>query len=1181
MKKFVALLLTLLLVVTLYACDREEKTTTQKQTTQTTETTEDIDPTLTFEHTEITIFVGGTFELEPITNIKGDDVVTYVISDNTVLSFADGVFTGLKEGTVTITAKLKDYPDVQVTITVTVENEEKPDDETINIVYDLDGGYIVGEAINQIKRDDLPLTLPDAARAGHQFVGWYDNAKFEGDYLTELTEVEGDEITLYARWIVVQEYTIGYILNGGTNASENITKYTIRDLPITLHEPSRPGYIFRGWFTDKNFRHGPIEEITQAKNYSLYALWENTISQKQVLINSALADKDDGDTVEYKGIEYIVGENAFATLNEGFAVAEETVHIVGEFNENVTISTSKLTILGPNANIDPNVEERVEEAVIKGKITLDENVSDITINGLSFTENATITGLQNRNITFIYNYVHDTAQPTKNWQEGSGYDTGFFKFYSANDGNIINITVSYNRFENVPDANLNFARVRNVHVEGNTFKNFKRDAIRFDTGGFNHGELLFIHNTFENDELDGYNGIYFRIYGGDQNSPTTIRIENNRFSNIGSMDLTQYSGAISMRNYQEKSTEIIIEFNEFENCANFIHVRNNAAVHNHNDYPWSGRIRYNIFRGIPNVYYYKNWMGNDNENSNPTTMNFEYNYFEDNDGHPITDLSEYEDKILHVSSYANNYKTYEDYQEMLDNLKASKIKVYNKVERLNVGDELELDILVFPVILKNYQLVISSSDPNVIEVRKNGNLVAVDMGTATITVASKNNPEIKATFEITVPDPTGLEIHFEGPGALDIGEQLQLTPVVQVNDVNFTYEWSSSDETIATVDETGLVTAKSPGEVEITVGIKDESSHFTVTLVVYDGENTSDIIKYFLLNNKGIVSHHSIYYIGSDDGSRDYLNSFYLSVNNYLFETLDIERNMLSESEPNHSGRELASLEFITIHDTANSSPTANARANSNWVLNPSNTATSWHYTVGNDGWFQQLEDNIVGWHAGDGSRKFNLVDTGVIATSENPVVTINERGFFAFDGVESKILAPAVAQITEYGIYVTKGENGNYWMNESYYNTTYRKVVNQGGNYNSIGIETAVNNGSDVHWTWQKTAKLVAHLLDTHDLGLDRVMFHDSFSGKPCPRTMMTAGLEDEFFNLLQAEYEFIKNFSGFTIEFTSHNEDILDNNGRILNAPSETTTVSYTVTVTIGNVTESVTLYAIVQGQ
>ena len=122
---------------------------------------------------------------------------------------------------------------------------------------------------------------------------------------------------------------------------------------------------------------------------------------------------------------------------------------------------------------------------------------------------------------------------------------------------------------------------------------------------------------------------------------------------------------------------------------------------------------------------------------------------------------------------------------------------------------------------------------------------------------------------------------------------------------------------------------------------------------------------------------------------------------------------------------------------------------------------------------------------------------------------------------------------------------------------------------------------GSDVWLTWQYTAKFVAELLVKHNLTPDRVWFHNNFSNKPCPRTMMTAGLVEDFLELVYCEYEVAKYYSDYEITFESHNQDIMDNTGRIVEAPDLTTNVSYTVTVTKDGVSESVTLNTLVIGK
>ena len=58
-------------------------------------------------------------------------------------------------------------------------------------------------------------------------------------------------------------------------------------------------------------------------------------------------------------------------------------------------------------------------------------------------------------------------------------------------------------------------------------------------------------------------------------------------------------------------------------------------------------------------------------------------------------------------------------------------------------------------------------------------------------------------------------------------------------------------------------------------------------------------------------------------------------------------------------------------------------------------------------------------------------------------------------------------------------------------------------------------------------------------------------------------------------------KNYADYEIKFESHNTDIMDNTGRIVEAPEYTTNVSYTVTVTKDGQSESVTLNTLVIGK
>ena len=103
---------------------------------------------------------------------------------------------------------------------------------------------------NEYVPEKLPLLLENPNKSGYKFVGWYDNENFTGESITEISAGIMGDVTLYAKWNAL-DYRISYELNGGTNA-ENPDGYDVSDLPVSLHAPSRTGYIFKGWYMGEN-----------------------------------------------------------------------------------------------------------------------------------------------------------------------------------------------------------------------------------------------------------------------------------------------------------------------------------------------------------------------------------------------------------------------------------------------------------------------------------------------------------------------------------------------------------------------------------------------------------------------------------------------------------------------------------------------------------------------------------------------------------------------------------------------------------------------------------------------------------------------------------------------------------------------------------------------------------------
>ncbi|SFB73880.1 InlB B-repeat-containing protein [Butyrivibrio sp. YAB3001] len=114
---------------------------------------------------------------------------------------------------------------------------------------------------------------------GYEFISW--NTKpdgsgttyKEGDVVDSLTTKANATIKLYAQW-KTNNYKITYNLNGGTNNSGNPKTYNAGTPTITLAKPTKKGYSFAGWFSDKNFKN-KVTQIPKGStgNKVFYAKW--------------------------------------------------------------------------------------------------------------------------------------------------------------------------------------------------------------------------------------------------------------------------------------------------------------------------------------------------------------------------------------------------------------------------------------------------------------------------------------------------------------------------------------------------------------------------------------------------------------------------------------------------------------------------------------------------------------------------------------------------------------------------------------------------------------------------------------------------------------------------------------------------------------------------------------------
>lgn len=344
----------------------------------------------------------------------------------------------------------------------------------------------------------------------------------------------------------------------------------------------------------------------------------------------------------------------------------------------------------------------------------------------------------------------------------------------------------------------------------------------------------------------------------------------------------------------------------------------------------------------------------------------------------------------------------------------------------------------------------------------------------------------------------------------------------------------------------------------------------------------------------------------------NYDTTVYSSISKYWFDKNDVEEFICplnSESENNNRpGTKKESIQYITIHDTASSKDSADEYAHARYVSNGGG-GTSWHYSVGSKKVYHQVPDDEVAYHAGDSlDVRFELVNTNVKGINQNPTITIND-GFYYINNVKSSIKIPQISyeykndelvfasdgvkqgrkapkdakkglsnivlttsDINDAGIRIDLNDDGYYYMGPTYYNASFGKIANRGGNLNSIGIETMINQGSNLMRTWHRCAKLVANLLVSNNLDITRVKPHHFFSGKPCPDTLRKNELWDYFMECVKTEYKICKDFSDIKIELVEHSSGILDDG--IIDQDCTNKNISYTIKLTNNEETREIKL-------
>ena len=470
------------------------------------------------------------------------------------------------------------------------------------------------------------------------------------------------------------------------------------------------------------------------------------------------------------------------------------------------------------------------------------------------------------------------------------------------------------------------------------------------------------------------------------------------------------------------------------------------------------------------------------------------------------------------------------------------------------------------------------------------------------------------------------ELSYDTDSYVTVGSSINL--IIQYAETGASISgitWSSNDTNIATVDQNGKVTGVSSGFTYIRAALSNNNYvEFGVTVI---DSNLSDILELIVDGHQSTI--FTSYNLQVGVGSSLYYYDVIGSVNDLTFnEALSIDTTFKNTEITNGTGdyyNPISSIEFVTVHYTGNMSVGADAYANASYFSG--NNDVSIHYTTGNDGIYQALPHEYGAWHAGDsgalskvGEFKWNATGVNVGANDPQfPTFTISNDFYYELNGQKTTIKVPntwnynsrntnhifnsdgtissqsnytgtqftnrsAESFITSQGLPFTIID-GQYYMGTTWWSYTQvheGRICGTGGNRNSIGIESCVDKGSDLWYTWQKTSKLCAKLLYDYDLDITRLVGHNFFDGKNCPQPMLENDLEIWYIfrTMVEKELQLLELYQNYDIKMEVISGAV-EETGRVSQTDySQICVYKVTITNKTTGVSETITLSSALEG-
>lgn len=182
--------------------------------------------------------------------------------------------------------------------------------ESHSVTYQLNGGTwdgMIGESWEAGQTVDIPRTLP--TKDGYTFGGWSGGTTMyqPGDTFT----MPDHDVTLTAVWRAEFDYSVTYLVNGGTGDVPAAGYLAGQTVTITNTIPTKEGYVFDGWsdgstiYQPGNTFEMPTHDVT------LTAIWK----EAPVLSDHSVTYRLNGGTGSVPAKGYLSGQTVTVIAN--------------------------------------------------------------------------------------------------------------------------------------------------------------------------------------------------------------------------------------------------------------------------------------------------------------------------------------------------------------------------------------------------------------------------------------------------------------------------------------------------------------------------------------------------------------------------------------------------------------------------------------------------------------------------------------------------------------------------------------------------------------------------------------------------------------------------------------------------------------------------------------------------